>query len=78
MTLHATHYKHHKFLLSVKVFGNLLQSSYIPGNAAVLDVDTLQGAITLEPKNYNSLIVTIAHKYKARTNLSGTVLDLSS
>jgi hypothetical protein len=78
MTLHATPYKHHKFLLSVKVFGNLLQLSYIPSNAAVLDIDTLQGAITLDPKNYKSLNVTISQKYEARTNLSGTVLDFSS
>jgi hypothetical protein len=41
MTSHATPYKHHKLLLNVKVFGNLLQFSYIPGNAAVLDIDTL-------------------------------------
>jgi hypothetical protein len=50
MTLHATPYKHHKFLLSVKVFGNLLQFSHIPDNAAVLDIDTLSGAITLDPQ----------------------------
>jgi hypothetical protein len=41
MTLRAIPYKHHKFLLSVKVFGDLLQFSHIPGNAAVLDIDTL-------------------------------------
>ena len=49
MTLHGTPYNH-KFLLNVKVFGNLLQFLYIPGNAAVLDIDTIQWAITLDPK----------------------------